>query len=107
MCSLTILSVGFIDEMERKHETVRRGPVRLAPAVDVPTGKLVKQKQQLKGNEDMEQYVVPLRFVSRKSNSTLSVPSNFDPSTSIPRSNQLPQFNLVRSATRLPFQIIP
>ena len=40
--------------------------------------------------------MVPLRFISRKSRTALAVPSSFDPSVSIRRSNQLPSFDLVR-----------
>lgn len=39
---------------------------------------------------------VPLRFLNRKSRTALAVPSNFDASVALSRSNQPPQYDLVR-----------
>lgn len=75
---------GYVDKMNIDRTAVAWGPVQVANATDA-------QKEKA-----MEMLTVPLRFVSRKSRTALVVPSNFDPIASIARSNQLPNYELVR-----------
>ncbi len=75
---------GYVDKMNVDRTAVAWGPVQVANATDA-------QKEKA-----MEMLTVPLRFVSRKSRTALVVPSNFDPIASIARSNQLPNYELVR-----------
>lgn len=75
---------GFAQKMESGREVVGTGPVRLSNATDAKVEKA------------MESLTVPLRFISRKSRTALAVPSSFDPLTMIRKSNQLPNYDLVR-----------
>jgi hypothetical protein len=75
---------SFVDKMEAGRRKVGKGPVVLPSATDAQ-----KERQA-------DILAVPLRFVSRKSRTALSVPSNFDPAPALARSNTLPRYNLVR-----------
>jgi len=75
---------GYVAKLNVDRSAVAWGPVQVTNAADA-------QKERA-----MEMLTVPLRFVSRKSRTALVVPSNFDPIASIARSNQLPNYELVR-----------
>ncbi len=75
---------SFAAKLNSGRQAVGVGPVQLANATD-------SQKERAS-----ELLAVPLRFISRKSRTALAVPSNFDPNTVIPRSNQLPSHELIR-----------
>lgn len=78
---------GFVARVDAGRESVGTGPVVLPDPADA--------KQQ----KAMELLAVPMRFVSRKSRTALTVPSNFDPVVGIKRSKQLPPYDLVRYDT--------
>jgi len=75
---------SFVDKMEAGRRKVGTGPVRVTNPTDA------------KAEKAQDILAVPLRFVSRKSRTALTVPSDFDPTTAIPRSDSLPSHHLVR-----------
>lgn len=75
---------GFVQKVNAGRDQVGRGPVRIVDAADS------------KAEKAAEILAVPLRFVSRKSRTALAVPSNFDPNYYIPKSRQVPNYDLVR-----------
>lgn len=75
---------GYVAKLHSGREVVGSGPVELPSATDAQAQKA------------LDQLSVPLRFVSPKSRTVMAVPSSFDPISSIKRSNQLPEYALVR-----------
>jgi hypothetical protein len=76
--------LGFVEKFDNGRNVVGSGPVKLPSATDA------------KVERAMESLAVPLRFISRKSRTALSVPSSFDPISGIRKSNTLPNYDLVR-----------
>lgn len=79
-----LLLSNYVEKVEAGRRTVGYGPVNLPNATDA------------KAEKTADILAVPLRFVSRKSRTALTVPSNFDPNSAIPRSNSLPNHSLIR-----------
>ena len=75
---------GYVARLQSGRDLVGSGPVQLPSATDA-------QQQRA-----LDSLSVPLRFDSPKSRTVLAVPSGFDPVAGIARSNQLPDYDLVR-----------
>ena len=75
---------GYVAQLECDRDIVGKGPVKLVTAADAQKDRVV------------EMLSVPLRFISKKSRTALSVPSNFDAVANIAKSNQLPGYDLIR-----------
>ena len=84
---------GFVSQIECDRDLVGRGPVKLATAADA------------KKEKALDMLTVPLRFISQRSRTALSVPSNFDAVSGIAKSNQLPGYDLVRYVSEGLFSI--
>ena len=75
---------GYVAKLQSGRDLVGSGPVELPSATDA---------QQQRALDNLS---VPLRFISKKSRTVLSVPSGFDAVAGTARSNQLPGYDLIR-----------